>query len=118
MWFDCEMDAVGFLTDRLALERASGEVALCDSAVNACEGLIKHTSAVLVASIPHDGSREERYGLEHQLLRTSGVGDWGRAVQTIAVGNLNRVVQPQLEEIDTSLAELSQRVKAGTGAMT
>ena len=107
------MDSLAFLTDRIDRERASGDVALCDSAVDSCEGLIKHCAALLVASIPSDPGRAERYLLEHRLIRSSGVGEWGRAIQMCAVGHLNPLVQPQLEEVDASLADLSQSVRSG-----
>lgn len=81
------MDPTKLILDRLDRERESSDTALCDSLLKACEFAIRHSTAILVASLP--GSQEAgslRYRMEYRLIRAASIGEWTRALSELLVG--------------------------------
>lgn len=75
------------MLDRLIRESETSDAAMCDSLLKACEFAIRHSTAVLVASLP--GSQEAgslRYRMEYRLLRAASIGEWTRALSDLLVG--------------------------------
>ena len=104
------------MTQRIEVERQASDVAYCDSLMNGIELLIKYSTAVLVALLPHDewGERE-RYRWEYALLRASGIGSWVAAVQTLTGGTQYSALSNQLAALGlpTAVEQLTARVSEG-----
>ena len=75
----------------------------------AAEALAKTIVLGMVASIADDKDRN-RYRLEHQLVRSDGLGDWGRAVEDALTGPASQFL---LSEAREEQRELTQACKQG-----
>lgn len=75
------------MLDRLERETAHSDAAMCDSLLKVCEFAIRHSTAVLVASLPAPNEAGSlRYRMEYRLIRAASIGDWTRALSEILVG--------------------------------
>jgi len=75
----------------------------------AAEALAKTMVIGLVASIADDNDRN-RYRLEHQLVRSDGLGDWGRVIEDTLTGPASQFL---LNEAREEQKELTQVCKEG-----
>jgi hypothetical protein len=75
----------------------------------AAETLVKTIVIGIVASIGDDKNRN-RYRLEHQLVRSDGLGDWGRVLEDALIGPASQFL---LVEARTEQAELTKLCKVG-----
>jgi len=101
---------------RLEVERQHSDAAYCDSLMNALEQLIKHVAITLVALLPDDDTGEkERYRWEYALLRTSSIGGWVSAVQSVAGGPFYSALSNQLDAVGlpAGIEQMTARVREG-----
>jgi hypothetical protein len=75
----------------------------------AAEALAKTIVLGVVASISDDKERN-RYRLEHQLVRSDGLGDWGRVIEDALTGPASQFL---LNEAREEQKELIQGFKEG-----
>ncbi len=75
----------------------------------AAEALAKTMVLGIVASIADDNDRN-RYRLEHQLVRSDGLGDWGRVIEDALIGPASQFL---LNEAREEQKELTQGCKEG-----
>jgi len=75
----------------------------------AAEALAKTMVLGLVASIADDGDRN-RYRLEHRLVRSDGLGDWGNVIEDVLTGLASQFL---LSEARDEQKELTQQCKEG-----
>lgn len=75
----------------------------------AAEALAKTMVLGMVASITDDKDRN-RYRLEHQLVRSDGLGDWGRVIEDATTGAASQYL---LVEAREEQRELTQRCEEG-----
>lgn len=75
----------------------------------ATEALAKTMVLGMVASIADDKDRN-RYRLEHQLVRSDGLGDWGKVIEDALIGPASQFL---LNEAREEQRELTQSCKAG-----
>ncbi len=75
----------------------------------AAEALAKTIVLGMVASIADDKDRN-RYRLEHQLVRSDGLGDWGKVIEDAVIGPASQYL---LAEAREEQRELTQACKEG-----
>ena len=75
----------------------------------AAEALAKTIVLGMVASITDDKERN-RYRLEHQLVRSDGLGDWGKVLEDALIGPASQFL---LSEAREEQRELTQACKEG-----
>jgi len=75
----------------------------------AAEALVKTIVVGVVASIGDDKNRN-RYRLEHQLVRSDGLGDWGRVLEDALIGPASQFL---LVEARSEQSELTKLCKVG-----
>ena len=75
----------------------------------AAEALAKTMVLGMVASISDDKERN-RYRLEHQLVRSDGLGDWGKVIEDALIGPASQFL---LNEAREEQRELTQACKGG-----
>ena len=75
----------------------------------ATEALAKTIVLGIVSAIADDKERN-RYRLEHQLVRSDGLGDWGRVLEDALIGPASQFL---LAEAREEQSELTQLCKAG-----
>jgi hypothetical protein len=75
----------------------------------AAEALAKTMTLGMVASIADDKDRN-RYRLEHQLVRSDGLGDWGKVIEDAVTGTASQYL---LTEARVEQRELTQACKEG-----
>jgi hypothetical protein len=75
----------------------------------ATEALAKTIVLGVVASISDDKDRN-RYRLEHQLVRSDGIGDWGRVLEDALVGPASQFLIVEARE---EQSQLTKSCKAG-----
>jgi hypothetical protein len=75
----------------------------------AAEALAKTMVLGMVASIADDKDRN-RYRLEHQLVRSDGLGDWGKVMEDALTGTASQFL---LSEARYEQRELTQQCKQG-----
>lgn len=75
----------------------------------ASEALAKTMVLGMVASIADDKDRN-RYRLEHQLVRSDGLGDWGKVIEDAVIGPASQYL---LTEAREEQRELTQACKEG-----
>lgn len=92
-------------------ERAKqeGDFTYFFAALLAAEALAKLVVLAVVASISDDKDRNQ-YRLEHALVRSDGLGDWGRVLDDALVGPASQYMILEAREEQT---ELTRLVKAG-----
>jgi len=73
------------MQERIELDKSDSNSAYFSSLLYGYELVAKLTTAAFVAAIGDDADRH-RYRLEHQLVRASGVGDWGGALNEAIAG--------------------------------
>jgi hypothetical protein len=75
----------------------------------AAEAIAKTIVLGVVASIADEKDRN-RYRLEHQLVRSDGLGDWGKVIEDALIGTASQFLLPEarVEQI-----ELTKNCKAG-----
>lgn len=101
------------LDNRIDAEKQVADAAYCDSLMDAFEGLIKYTVAILTALLPdNEMGCKERYRWEHSLLRSAGIGTWVGALQGLAGGALYSSLSNELTALDlpTALEDVTSRV--------
>jgi len=75
----------------------------------AAEALAKTVILGIVAAIADDKDRN-RYRLEHQLVRSDGIGDWGKVIEDALIGPASQFLVVEARE---EQAELTRLCKAG-----
>lgn len=73
----------------------------------ACEALAKTIVLGIVAVIADDKDRN-RYRLEHQLVRSDGLGDWGRVLEDAITGPASQFLLAEARVEQSELTKLSQ----------
>lgn len=94
---------------RSELAKSDSDYTYFFSLLFAAEALAKTMVLGMVASIADDKDRN-RYRLEHQLVRTDGIGDWGRAIEDALTGPASQFL---LSEARHEQKELTQSCKEG-----
>lgn len=107
---DYTADAIKHIAIEQVLERA--ERAKSDSDFTyffalllAAEALVKTMVLGVVAAIAEDKDRHH-YRLEHQLVRSDGLGDWGKAIEDALIGPASQFLLADAREEQTELTRL------------
>lgn len=81
------------MLERIELDLSDSSTAYFTSLLYGYELVIKLTTGAFVAAIEEDSDRH-RYRLEHQLVRSSGVGDWVRILNEVFAGPASAHLDP------------------------
>lgn len=71
----------------------------------AAEALAKTTILGIVSAVADDTARN-RYRLEHQLVRSDGLGDWGRVIEDALTGQASQYLLAEARQEQTELTKL------------
>jgi len=109
------MDPFTLIRDRIEREAADSSSAHCDSLMNACEFMLRHTTALLVALLPKTEEIEAwRYRSEFDLLRSSGIGEWSSHLNDLVVGPYSHSLRAELQDTEHEgcIEELTRATKS------
>ncbi len=101
--------AIEQVLERAERAKSDSDFTYFFSLLLAAEALAKTITLGIVAAIADDKERN-RYRLEHQLVRSDGLGDWGRTIEDALTGPASQFLLTDAREEQT---ELTQRCKAG-----
>lgn len=104
-----EHKALSQIVERMDLAKEDSDTAYFISLLCYGEALLKTLTAAMIAGIGDDHDRN-RYRLEHSLIRASGVGDWGRALDDCLIGTASQFLLP---EARSDRNELTRKVGRG-----
>lgn len=102
------------IVDRLKRESADSSSAHCDSLMNACEFMIRHMTATLIALLPKSEEIDAwRYRSEFELLRSSGIGDWSNQLNGMVIGAYSQSLRNELHgtELEGCIEALTRASK-------
>jgi hypothetical protein len=95
------MDPFLLIADRIKREAVDSSTAHCDSLMNACEFMVRHITATLIALLPKSEEIESwRYRSEYELLRSSGIGDWSTQLNGLLIGPHFFSLRNELQETE------------------
>ena len=101
--------AIEKVLERAERAKSDSDYTYFNALLLVAEALAKTTVLGIVASISSDKDRN-RYRLEHQLVRSDGLGEWGRVIEDALIGP---AAQFLLNEARDEQRELTQQCKAG-----
>jgi len=101
--------AIEQVLERAERSKSDSDHAYFFALLYATEALAKTIVLGILASIADDKERN-RYRLEHQLIRSDGLGDWGRAIEDALTGPASQYL---LTEAREEQRELTQAFKKG-----
>lgn len=101
--------AITAVLNRADNSKSESDFAYFFSLLVAGEAMAKTVIAGIIACIEDDADRN-RYRLEHQLVRASGIGEWGASLEDAISGAASQFL---VTEIRTCQAELIKQCKAG-----
>jgi hypothetical protein len=101
--------AIEQVNERAARAKSDSDYTHFFALLFAAEALAKTMVLGMVASIADDNERN-RYRLEHQLVRSDGLGDWGRVIEDALIGPASQFL---LSEAREEQKELTQPCKEG-----
>jgi hypothetical protein len=101
--------AIEKVLERATLAKTDSDFTFFFSLLLAAETLTKTIVLGIIASIADDKSRN-RYRLEHQLVRSDGIGDWGKVIEDALIGPASQFL---LAEAREEHAELTRLCKEG-----
>jgi len=101
--------AIERLLERAELAKSDSDFTYFTSLLYVAEALAKTIVLGVVSAIADDKDRN-RYRLEHQLVRSDGLGDWGKAVEDALIGPASQFL---LAEAREEQSELTRLCKAG-----
>ncbi len=101
--------AIKQVLERAELAKSDSDYTYFFSLLFAAEALAKTMVLGIVASIADDKDRN-RYRLEHQLVRSDGLGDWGKVIEDAVIGPASQYL---LTEAREEQRELTQVCKEG-----
>lgn len=101
--------AIEQVLDRAERAKSDSDYTYFFALLYAAEALAKTMVLGIVASIADDKERN-RYRLEHQLVRSDGLGDWGRVIEDALIGTASQFL---LNEVREEQRELTQACKEG-----
>jgi hypothetical protein len=109
--FDDNMkhDAIDQVLQRTKGARADSDFTYFFSLLLAAEALAKTVVLGIVAALGDDKDRN-RYRLEHQLVRSDGLGDWGKVLEDALIGPASQYL---LTEARTEQTELTKACAEG-----
>ena len=108
------MDPFVLIADRIKREAVDSSAAHCDSLMNACEFMVRHMTASLIALLPKSEEIESwRYRSEFNLLRSSGIGDWSTQLNALLVGAHSHSLRSELQgtELEGCIEDLTRSAK-------
>lgn len=97
--------AIAQVIERVELARTESDFTHFFSLLLAAEALAKTIILGIVASIADDKDRN-RYRLEHQIVRSDGLGDWGRAIEDALNGPASQFLLTDAREEQSELTRL------------
>jgi len=101
--------AIQQVLDRAEQAKSDSDFTYFFSLLLAAECLAKTMVLGIVAAIADDKDRN-RYRLEHQLVRSDGIGDWGKVIEDALIGPASQFLLAEAREEQT---ELTRPCKAG-----
>lgn len=101
--------AIEQVLERTEKAKADADYTYFFALLFAAEALAKTIVLGMVASIANDKERN-RYRLEHQLVRSDGIGDWGKVIEDALIGPASQFL---LSEAREEQRELTQACSAG-----
>jgi hypothetical protein len=101
--------AIDQVLERAERAKSDSDYAYFAALLFAAEALAKTMVLGMVASIGDDKDRN-RYRLEHQLVRSDGLGDWGRVIEDALIGPASQYL---LNDAREEQRELTQSCKEG-----
>jgi hypothetical protein len=101
--------AIEQLLERAERAKSDSDYTYFFALLFAAEALAKTMVLGMVASIGDDKERN-RYRLEHQLVRSDGLGDWGKVIEDALIGPASQYL---LNEARKEQRELTQACKDG-----
>jgi energy-coupling factor transporter ATP-binding protein EcfA2 len=101
--------AIEQVLERAERAKSDSDFTYFFSLLLAAEALEKTIALGIVAAIADDKERN-RYRLEHQLVRSDGLGDWGKAIEDALTGPASQFLLAEAREEQT---ELTRLCKAG-----
>lgn len=97
--------AIEQVLERAERAKSDSDFTYFFSLLLASEALAKTMVLGIVAAIADDKDRN-RYRLEHQLVRSDGLGDWGKAVEDALTGHASQFLLADAREEQTELTRL------------
>src|SRR5262245_36789595 len=101
--------AIEQVLERAGRAKSDSDFTYFFSLLLAIEALAKTMVLGIVAAIAAD-KYSNRYRLEHQLVRSDGLGDWGKAIEDALIGPASQFLLADAREEQT---ELTRLCKAG-----
>ena len=101
--------AIEQVLERAERAKSDSDFTYFFSLLLAAEALAKTIVLGVVAAIADDKDRN-RYRLEHQLVRSDGLGDWGRVIEDALIGAASQFLLAEAREEQN---ELTRLCKAG-----
>jgi len=101
--------AIEQVLERVERAKSDSDFTYFFSLLLAIEAVAKTMILGVVAAIADDKDRN-RYRLEHQLVRSDGLGDWGKVIEDALIGPASQYL---LAEAREEQAELTRLCKAG-----
>jgi len=93
------------ISNRVAEARNDSDVAYFYELLIAGEMVMKMAVAALVACLEPDSDRH-RYRLEHDLVRSDGLGGWARALDDCLTGPASQVLSDEARPLQTELTQV------------
>lgn len=97
--------AIEQVLDRAERAKSDSDYTYFFTLLYAAEAIVKTIVLGMVASISDDKDRN-RYRLEHLLVRSDGLGDWGRAIEDIVTGPASQFLLSDAREEQVELVKL------------
>ena len=99
--------AIEQVLERAERAKSDSDFTYFFSLLSAAEALAKTIVLGMVASIDEDKDRN-RYRLEHQLVRSDGLGDWGKVIEDALTGPASQFLLVEAREEQRELTQLCQ----------
>jgi hypothetical protein len=100
--------AIEHLLERAELAKSDSDFTYFTSLLYVLEALVKTIVLGMVSAIADDKDRN-RYRLEHQLVRSDGLGDWGKAIEDALIGPASQFLLVDAREEQSELVRLCKK---------
>jgi hypothetical protein len=97
--------AIELVLQRAERAKSDSDFTYFFSLLFAAEAILKTIVLGMVSAIADDKDRN-RYRLEHQLVRSDGIGDWGGAIEDALIGPASQSLLAEAREEQTELTRL------------
>ena len=97
--------AIDQIFQRVAIDKSDSDFTYFFSLLLAGEAIAKTVILGMTSAISEDKDRN-RYRLEHSLVRSDGLGDWGRVIEDVLSGPASQYLLTDARSEQTELTRL------------